>query len=228
MGKILVRSLVRCQIDCNGGHAQKSDGTSGIKVGEPIALLAEEGDDISNLEAPKLEASEAEASKPEPSKSESSSKEAAPPAQPKASTSHSHSNQSELPSVQRLLAVHGLDASKVKGTGFKGRLTKGDILAAAKQISSSSGSFTSAKEASIAQTPKFSTDFTGGKSKAGKKPVQQVEIKDEKEYRRMFLEGLGMLEKKQAARKSAVDVIKSIKQQKPFSGALNAAVQALI
>jgi hypothetical protein len=106
----------------------------------------------------------------------------------------------------------------VTGTGYRGKLTKGDVLAAAKQIKSAAGSYTTERAASIAQTPKFATDFKG--KGASTKPAQKVEIEDVGEYRRMFLQGFGLLEQRQrAAGTSARDVLGGLTKQKPFSGA---------
>ncbi|KIY48307.1 hypothetical protein FISHEDRAFT_59109 [Fistulina hepatica ATCC 64428] len=114
------------------------DGTKNIPVGKTIAVLAEEGDDISNVEIP------AEAAAPVKPKSV----EAAPPppvqSTPAASTSrlivsssappssdfHPTHSRTLFPSVQRLLAEnHVENAETIKGTGVRGMLTKGDVLA---------------------------------------------------------------------------------------------------
>lgn len=140
-------------------HEQKNDGAANIPVGQPIALLAEEGDDISNLESPKESSAEvssgsssqsapATPEQPKPSPKEAPKQEAAP----KTTTSH-HSHSGLLPSVQRLLASSNLDLSKVKATGKSGRYTKGDILAALGQASSSTGTYTSEREKSITHIP---------------------------------------------------------------------------
>ncbi|KAJ7096485.1 pyruvate dehydrogenase X component [Mycena crocata] len=127
---------VEAQDDGIMGKILVPDGSKNIVVGKIIALLAEEGDDISNLEAPKEDVSprrkqeEAAASTP-PSP---------PPAQesepsPTPSTSHSHSSTPPshsrplFPSVHRLLIEHDISKpSNIKGTGVRGMLTKGDVL----------------------------------------------------------------------------------------------------
>ncbi|KAF8267824.1 single hybrid motif-containing protein [Lactarius quietus] len=133
---------VEAQDDGIVGKILVQDGQKNIPVGQVIALLAEEGDDISNLEIPQNE--------PTPSKSIPVPKqEQAPPAQsspsppvtPKATHYISHSRPL-FPSVARLLQEYGVqDPEKIKGTGVRGMLTKGDVLAFLGKASSPTGSF---------------------------------------------------------------------------------------
>ena len=116
-----------------------------MPVGKVIALLAEEGDDISNLQPPPEEAKpeptqQSVASEPTTQKSESA---------PTPSTfipphSHIHIEHSRplFPSVLRLLQEHNVDSvDKIKGTGVRGMLTKGDILAHLGLASGPTGTF---------------------------------------------------------------------------------------
>ncbi|GAA5912480.1 Pdx1p [Sporobolomyces salmoneus] len=123
-------------------------GTAGIPVGQTIALLAEEGDDISNLEFPPPSSSSSESSA-SPSESKPSVTESdAPTPSPKtptthASAIHAHPTHSKplLPSVLRQLALAGItDTSEIKATGHKGMLTKGDVLAFLGKIGNPHGS----------------------------------------------------------------------------------------
>ncbi|GAA6063996.1 hypothetical protein JCM10212_000150 [Sporobolomyces blumeae] len=126
-------------------------GTAGIPVGQTIALLAEEGDDISNLEFPTESASSSssssspsptEASSPAPAESDAPTPSPATPT-PYASSVHAHPTHSKplLPSVLRQLALAGItDTSEIEATGHAGRLTKGDVLAFLGKISSPYGS----------------------------------------------------------------------------------------
>ncbi|PWO01307.1 single hybrid motif-containing protein, partial [Tilletiopsis washingtonensis] len=72
------------------GQVVVEAGAKNVQVGDVIAMLAEEGDDLSNIQVP---------------------------------TSRI------FPSVARLLAESGVKGSEVKGTGVRGMLTKGDVLA---------------------------------------------------------------------------------------------------
>lgn len=124
---------------------QAQDGTKNVPVGKVIALLAEEGDDISNLQPP------AEEAKPEPAQQSAPAEPGTPksepaPAPPTPTPSHSqkHLEHSRplFPSVLRLLQEHNVDsADKIKGTGVRGMLTKGDILAHLGLASGPTGTF---------------------------------------------------------------------------------------
>jgi len=150
---------VEAQDDGIMGKIVHPDGSKNIPVGKIIAMLAEEGDEILSIEVPPEETS------PTASSAESKSSSSAPP--PPSSLSPSPADQKEaaaatshtpgkvnhdrplFPSVIRLLQEKGiLDAIKIKGTGIRGMLTKGDVLAhlglasnplgTAKQVKSSS------------------------------------------------------------------------------------------
>lgn len=104
-----------------------------MPVGKIIALIAEEGDDISNLQVP-AEDSSSSASSPKPEVPKAQEPSSSP--SPGQSSSHSHSvhdikhSRPLFPSVLRLLVENGIsDADKIKGTGVRGMLTKGDVLA---------------------------------------------------------------------------------------------------
>ncbi|ORY88654.1 hypothetical protein BCR35DRAFT_350888 [Leucosporidium creatinivorum] len=142
---------VEAQDDGILGKILVDNGTSGVAVGKLIAVLAEEGDDLSAIEVP------SQSSAPSPKKEESapaekasSSSPAPSPPKPTSSTSfssppsHSHHPthpQPLLPSVLRLLVLNDVkDTSVIKATGFKGTLTKGDVLAHLGKISNPRGS----------------------------------------------------------------------------------------
>ena len=122
---------------------QVQDGQKNIPVGKVIALLAEEGDDISNIEVPKDEST--------PPKSTPSPKQEYAPAPPKTAptptatskvTHHISHSRPLFPSVARLLQVYSVqDPEKIKGTGVRGMLTKGDVLAFLGKASSPTGTF---------------------------------------------------------------------------------------
>ncbi|KAI0059047.1 single hybrid motif-containing protein [Artomyces pyxidatus] len=145
---------VEAQDDGIMGKILAPDGAKGIPVGQVIALLAEEGDDISNLEAPK------EQPKPnaEPAKADAPSPPPPPPSSapspPAASHSSKHIEHSRplFPSVARLLVEHNVeDPEKIKGTGIRGMLTKGDVLAFLGKASSPTGTY---KEEKKSEAPK--------------------------------------------------------------------------
>ncbi|KAH7889969.1 single hybrid motif-containing protein [Phlebopus sp. FC_14] len=139
---------VEAQDDGVVGKIIVPDGTKNVSVGRVIALLAEEGDDISNLEAPK------EVAKQGPKPETSTSAPSPPPTPPKPepvqeSKHHSyHPTHSKhlLPSVIRLLIEANItNAEAIKGTGVRGMLTKGDVLAYLGKASSPTGTYKAPK-----------------------------------------------------------------------------------
>ncbi|KAK4146938.1 uncharacterized protein C8A04DRAFT_34499 [Dichotomopilus funicola] len=121
----------------------QADGSKGVQVGTRIAVIAEEGDDISALEIPADEktsqppqSASTEAPKSEtPAAPEQS--ESTPSATGSTTASASKSTGPKrtfplVPSVLNLLKENGLDESAVNDitpTGPQGRLLKGDVLA---------------------------------------------------------------------------------------------------
>lgn len=100
-------------------------------MGKVIALLAEEGDDISNLQPPedKPAPTQATTAPPESPKPASEKLSPLPAPQLHPSTPLSHSRPL-FPSVHRLLLEFGIkEPELIKGTGVRGMLTKGDVLA---------------------------------------------------------------------------------------------------
>lgn len=149
---------VEAQEDGVMGKIILQDGSKNVPVGKTIALLAEEGDDISNLEVPKEESSSQQAatstSVPEPPKAQDSQ-----PAQPVAHHGPPPSHSRPLfPSVQRLVLEHGIsNLDTIKGTGVRGMLTKGDILTHLGRASGPNGTYkvpiTPIEEANKNRTP---------------------------------------------------------------------------
>ncbi|KAI0293391.1 hypothetical protein BC826DRAFT_1015228 [Russula brevipes] len=112
---------VLLEIETDKAVIDVQDGQKNVPVGKVIALLAEEGDDISNIEVPE--------DAPEPSEAASTPKQeqasrlpiysVQTPA-PKATHHVSHSRPL-FPSVARLLQEYGVEnPEKIKGTGLRG------------------------------------------------------------------------------------------------------------
>ncbi|KAI8605380.1 2-oxoacid dehydrogenases acyltransferase-domain-containing protein [Dissophora ornata] len=108
---------------------------SKVAVNETIALLAEEGDDLSKVEIPKTKAApKADAAPAKEEKKEDSAPNAPAPKQQesqhrpqKASTP---SSRLLSPAVAHLLLQHRIkDITEIPSTGPKGRVLKGDVLA---------------------------------------------------------------------------------------------------
>ncbi|KAL1681192.1 single hybrid motif-containing protein [Schizophyllum commune] len=192
---------VEAQEDGIMGKIIVDDGTKGIPVGKVIALLAEEGDDISNLEppkeddapAPKKEEPAAKSSSASPAPPPSASPSATAPAEPKAAAHDYHPPAHDrplFPSVHRLLAENNItDLSKITGTGKLGMITKGDILTFLGLASGPLGTFTPPESPIPQKIP------AAGKE-APQKPLDGAEI------RRLIVST--MLQSSIKARQSAV------------------------
>ncbi|KAH6627812.1 hypothetical protein F5144DRAFT_285126 [Chaetomium tenue] len=130
---------VEAQEDGTLMKVMQGDGSKGVQVGTRIAVIAEEGDDISTLEIPADEnpqatkAAEAPKTQTPATPEPKSTPSAAPPkAASKPGQKTSKRTYPLLPSVEHLLKENGLDESAVGDitpTGPNGRLLKGDVLA---------------------------------------------------------------------------------------------------
>ncbi|EIW60860.1 single hybrid motif-containing protein [Trametes versicolor FP-101664 SS1] len=141
---------VEAQDDGVLGKIIAQDGEKGIPVGKTIALLAEEGDDIANLEVP---AEESASSTPQPPSKPSPSPPASTPSPPPskesapAPPSEFHvpkTSRPLFPSVLRLIQEHHISGDaveKITGTGVRGMLTKGDVLTHLGLASSPTGTY---------------------------------------------------------------------------------------
>jgi len=99
-----------------------ADGTEGVKVNTPIAVLLEDGeskDDIGAASAPAAAA-------PAPAAQEASAPAAAPAA-PAAPKSGDGTRIFATPLARRIAADKGLDLAQVKGSGPHGRIVKADV-----------------------------------------------------------------------------------------------------
>ena len=126
-------------------------------MGKIVALLAEEGDDISNLQPP-ADAPHVTKKQPEPPEPAS---RPTPSAEPRTTPSPSHSpkhvehSRPLFPSVLRLLQTYDVpNLEKIKGTGVRGMLTKGDILAHLGMASSPTGTYKETKTIEQVSPPK--------------------------------------------------------------------------
>ncbi len=188
---------------------QVENGSANVQVGSLIALLAEEGDDISNIQAPEQSTSNAPASTPAEGKEselkhnsssyptpaatkadspgKNSSEQSASPANNHAHVHPTHSH-ALLPSVLRLLMLEGIsDTSAIKATGPRGHLTKGDVLAHLGRIKSATGS--EKPDAPVSHSGYGSSGKADGagkeKAEAPKKEMTALE------FRQLIASGLG-------------------------------------
>lgn len=111
---------------------QSPDGTKGVQVGTIIAVIGEEGDDLSSAdEVAKQAASQAPKAEPK----QETTKAEVPKPDPTPAPSKSEVKQ-DLPQGDRIFASpiakkialeRGIPLSKVKGTGPGGRVVRGDV-----------------------------------------------------------------------------------------------------
>lgn len=104
------------------GKLLVAEGSAGVKVNTPIALLLEEGDSADAVAAP---AAKAEA-KPEAAKAEAAAPAAAAPA-PAAPKGADGGRVFASPLARRLAAEKGIDLAAVSGSGPHGRIVKADV-----------------------------------------------------------------------------------------------------
>ena len=103
------------------GKILVDEGTEGVKVNTPIAVILEDGesvDDIGKASAPKAEAAPAPAEAPK----------AEAPASAPAAPVKNGDRVFASPLARRIAKDKGLDLSAIKGTGPKGRIVKADVL----------------------------------------------------------------------------------------------------
>ena len=111
------------------------EGTDGVKVGTPIALIAGEGEDVSAAAAP---APAKPAAKPEPKAAEPAPPPQAPvetpaaPARPAAEPVRSDGERIKAsPLARRLAEAQGIDLASLQGSGPGGRIVRADLGQAA-------------------------------------------------------------------------------------------------
>ncbi|WP_417616031.1 pyruvate dehydrogenase complex dihydrolipoamide acetyltransferase [Parasphingorhabdus sp.] len=118
-----------------------AEGTENVKVGAVIAIIAEEGEDAGDIEAPAASKAKtaaepeakAEAPTPAPKVAPEPEAEAAPASPAPAAKGVSESNDERLkvsPLARRLAEQKGVDLAAVSGSGPNGRIIKADIDAA--------------------------------------------------------------------------------------------------
>ena len=114
------------------------EGTDGVKVGAPIAIMAGEGEDASSAAsaAPKADTPAAAPAAPAPAPKADATPKAAPapstpaPAQPTASSTAQGDRVKASPLARRLAQAQNIDLAGVQGSGPGGRIVRADIDAA--------------------------------------------------------------------------------------------------
>ncbi len=115
------------------GRLLVDEGTEGVKVNTPIALLLEEGEDAASLPdpAPAGGAPAAPPSTKEPAAAAPAAAQPAPAAPPApAPTPPTGGRIKASPLARRIAAENGLDLARIAGSGPGGRIVKADVEAA--------------------------------------------------------------------------------------------------
>ncbi|WP_102109368.1 pyruvate dehydrogenase complex dihydrolipoamide acetyltransferase [Oceaniglobus roseus] len=107
------------------GKLLVAEGTEGVKVNSPIAVLLAEGESADAVAAPKPEASSEPTAAPAAEAAPTAAKPAAPAAPAAPSTNGERIFASPL--ARRIAADRGLDLAKITGTGPRGRIVKADV-----------------------------------------------------------------------------------------------------
>jgi len=111
-----------------------AEGTDGVKVGAPIAIIAGEGEDASSAKAApaakKAEAPKEVAKKAEPAPAAKAEPAPAPKAEPEVKAAAAASSGDRVkasPLARRLAEQKGIDLASLEGSGPNGRVVKADL-----------------------------------------------------------------------------------------------------
>ncbi|PTX04658.1 pyruvate dehydrogenase complex dihydrolipoamide acetyltransferase [Pararhodobacter aggregans] len=99
-----------------------AEGSEGVKVNTPIAVLLEEGESASDIGTPKAAPAKAEAAKPEAEAPKAEAPKAAP-----AAAAGDGQRVFASPLARRIAKDKGLDLSAIAGSGPRGRIVKADV-----------------------------------------------------------------------------------------------------
>ncbi|WP_199258618.1 pyruvate dehydrogenase complex dihydrolipoamide acetyltransferase [Paracoccus binzhouensis] len=160
------------------GKILVAEGTAGVKVNTPIAVLLEEGesaDDIGAAPAPKAEA------KPEAAKAEAAPAAAttAAPA-PAAPKSAEGGRIFASPLARRLAAEKGIDLAAIRGSGPHGRIVKADV----------EGAKPGAAKSAAAEAPKAAAPAPAAAAPAGPAAETILKIYADRETEEVALDGM--------------------------------------
>ncbi|SMX32122.1 pyruvate dehydrogenase complex dihydrolipoamide acetyltransferase [Octadecabacter ascidiaceicola] len=152
------------------GKLLVAEGTEGVKVNTAIAIIGEEGEDMSAASAAPAPATAAAAPAEAPAPA------VATPAAPAAPAASDGSRLFATPLARRIAADKGLDLSTIKGSGPHGRIIKADVEnATAQPAAAAASSAPAAKGGALASGP--STD-------------QVLKMYDGREFEEVSLNGM--------------------------------------
>ena len=139
------------------GKILVAEGSAGVKVNTPIAVMVEEGESVDAAPAPTAAAPKADAPKADAPKAEPAPAAAAAGSAPAAPKSGDGNRIFASPLARRIAAEKGLDLAAVKGSGPHGRIVKADVEGAtpgaAKPAAAPAAAAASAPAAAAATAP---------------------------------------------------------------------------
>ncbi|HLT79290.1 MAG TPA: pyruvate dehydrogenase complex dihydrolipoamide acetyltransferase [Ferrovibrio sp.] len=134
------------------GKILVAEGTDGVAVNTPIALLLEEGESAADLKAPaakpqpqaggkKTEEKKADGKTPEPARAEEQKPEPKPAEAPKPAAAPAASGERIFasPLARRMAEQAGIDLRSITGSGPRGRIVKADVEKAPKGAAAPAG-----------------------------------------------------------------------------------------
>ncbi|RRH69366.1 pyruvate dehydrogenase complex dihydrolipoamide acetyltransferase [Falsigemmobacter faecalis] len=160
------------------GKILVAEGTAGVKVNAPIAVLLEEGEDASAAPAPKAA----------PAKVEAPVVAAAPAAAPapaEAAPAKDGRRVFASPLARRIATQKGIDLASVKGTGPNGRIVRADV----EGLSASAPAATAAAPAAV-EAPKAAAQAPAGAMPSGPNAAQVAKMLDGRAYEEVTLDGM--------------------------------------
>jgi pyruvate dehydrogenase E2 component (dihydrolipoamide acetyltransferase) len=173
------------------GKILVQEGSEGVKVNAPIAVLLEEGESADDIAAPSSPAPEApKASDAGVEAASAGGSEAPAPAgaaaaatpAPAAPSASDGSRIFASPLARRIAKDKGLDLAQIKGSGPHGRIVKADVESATAQSAATRGA---APEAAPAAAPTAPAAMPGGPQAA-----QVLKMYEGRDYEEVALDGM--------------------------------------
>ncbi|MCL4066726.1 pyruvate dehydrogenase complex dihydrolipoamide acetyltransferase [Pseudomonas sp. GX19020] len=168
------------------GRILIAEGTAGVKVNDPIAVLLEEGEDASAASAPAAAAQAAAVESPaETAPVVASATAPAPAAAPVASGARVFAS----PLARRIAKDKGVDLTAVKGTGPHGRIVKADV----EQAKSGVAPATAPAAAAVAAGSIPAATATPAPAKAapaGLSPETVLKMYQDRQFEEVALDGM--------------------------------------
>ncbi|MDG4649994.1 pyruvate dehydrogenase complex dihydrolipoamide acetyltransferase [Roseibacterium sp. SDUM158017] len=160
------------------------EGSEGVKVNAPIAILLEEGESAEDIDAPAAKAEDAPkpAEAPAPAPTPAAAATAATPT-PAAPVSQDGGRIFASPLARRIAKDKGIDLSAIKGSGPHGRIVKADVETAEARPAA-------AKAPEAADAPAAATAGAKPAMPAGMGAEQVTKMYEGRDYEEVKLDGM--------------------------------------